>query len=45
MTILDLILGRSRVRVKETERAIVLRKGQVHSILTVHRPCFGTVLV
>ena len=33
MTILDLILGRVRVRVKETERVIVLRKGQVHDIL------------
>jgi regulator of protease activity HflC (stomatin/prohibitin superfamily) len=33
MTILDLILGRQRVRVKETERVIALRKGQVHSIL------------
>lgn len=33
MTILDLILGRTRVRVKETERVIVLRKGQVHDIL------------
>jgi regulator of protease activity HflC (stomatin/prohibitin superfamily) len=33
MTILDLILGRQRVRVKETERVIALRKAQVHRIL------------
>jgi len=33
MTILDLILGRQRVRVKETERVIALHKGQVHDIL------------
>lgn len=33
MAFLDLILGRVRVRVKETERMIVLRKGQVHDIL------------
>jgi regulator of protease activity HflC (stomatin/prohibitin superfamily) len=33
MTILDTILGRSRVRVKETERVIALYKGQVQAIL------------
>jgi len=33
MTILEKILGRVRVRVKETERVIVLHKGQVHDIL------------
>lgn len=34
MTFLDWILRRQRVVVKETERAIVLRKGEVHAILT-----------
>ena len=33
MTFLDKFFGRMRVRVKETERVIVLRKGQVHDIL------------
>lgn len=33
MTFLDLILRRQRVVVKETERAIVLRKGEVRAIL------------
>ena len=34
MRILDLVLGRQRLVLQETKRAVVLRKGKLHDILT-----------